>query len=98
MRGVDDRRQELAWGLGRLDADHLRARDHDVTYLQVGHLDGAFDDGQCFAVKQLVLVRFAQQLQQFLAVFRLMGKSLGDFSQPGLLPVARSVFAHGAYS
>ncbi|MNF57869.1 hypothetical protein D3C84_394100 [compost metagenome] len=79
---VDHGRQELAGCLGRLDADHLRARDHDVPDLQVSHLDGAFDDGQRFAVQQFVLVCIAQQLQQLLAVFRLVGKSLGEFTQP----------------
>ena len=82
MRRVDHGREEFPWGLGRLDADHLRARDHDVTYLQVSHLDGALDDGQRFAVQQLVLVCIAQQLQELLAVFRLVGKSLGQFTQP----------------
>uniref|UniRef100_A0A1I8A2A8 NAD-specific glutamate dehydrogenase n=1 Tax=Steinernema glaseri TaxID=37863 RepID=A0A1I8A2A8_9BILA len=76
MRGVDHCRQELARGLRRLDADHLRARHHDVAHLQVGDLDRTFDDGQGLAVEQLVLVRFAQQLEELLAVFRLMGKSL----------------------
>ena len=94
VRGVDHRRQEFARRLAGLDADHLRARDH-VAHLQVGDLDGAFDNGQRLAVQQFVLMGFAQQLQQLLAVFRLMGKSLGQFTQPGLLPVARSIFAHG---
>src|SRR3989344_2693703 len=43
-------------------------------------------------------MRFAQHFQQFLAVFRLMSKSLGQSVKPGLLLVARSVFAHGGYS
>ncbi|MNM77015.1 hypothetical protein D3C81_888570 [compost metagenome] len=98
VRSVDHSWEELAWRLRGLDADHLRARHHDVAYLQVGDLNGAFDDGQRFAVEQLVLMGFAQQLKQLLAVFRLMGKSLGQFAQPGLLPVARSIFAHGGYS
>lgn len=82
VRRIDHGREEFPRGLGRLDADHLRTRDHDVPNLQVSHLDGAFDDGQRFAVQQLVLMGLAQQLQQLLAVFRLVGKSLGQFTQP----------------
>ena len=93
--GVDDRREELLRRVAGLDADHLRARHHDVAHLQVGDLDGALDDGQCLAVEQLVLVGFAQDFQQLLAVSRLMSKSLGQLVEPGLLLVARSVFAHG---
>lgn len=66
-------------GLIGLDADHLRAWHHDVAYLQVGDLDGTFDDGQRLAVEQLVLMGFAQDFQQLLAILGLMGKSLGDF-------------------
>ncbi len=82
VRSIDDRRQKFTGCLGRLDADHLRARHHDVAYLQVSHLNGALDDGQRFAVQQFVLVGFAQQLKQLLAVFRLMDKGLGQFTQP----------------
>ncbi|MNE60081.1 hypothetical protein D3C80_1552050 [compost metagenome] len=94
VRGVDDGREEFPGSLGRLDGDHLRTRDHDVAHLQVGDLDGAFNDGQRLAVQQLVLVRFTQQLEELLAVSRFVGKSLGDLFQPGLVPVTRSVFAH----
>ncbi|MFU0840732.1 MAG: hypothetical protein ACFWUJ_19965 [Pseudomonas fragi] len=80
VRRIDDRREKFAGGLGRLDADHLRARNHDVPDLQVSHLNGAFDDGQRFTVQQFVLVCFAQQLKQLLAVFRLMGKGLGQLT------------------
>ena len=58
-------------------------------------LDGALDDGQGLGIQQFVLVCLAQQLQQLLAIFRFMGKSLGKLAQPGLLLVTRSVFAHG---
>ena len=65
-----------------------------VADLQVGDLDGAFDDGQRLVVEQLVLVGLAQDLQQLLAILGFMGKSLGDSFQPGLLPADRSIFAH----
>ena len=82
VRRIDDGWQEFTRALAGLDADHLRARHHDVAHLQVGDLNGAFDNRQRFAVQQLVLMGFAQQLKQLLAVFRLMGKCLGQFAQP----------------
>ncbi|MCY1452174.1 hypothetical protein D9M71_690780 [compost metagenome] len=82
VRRLDHRREEFPRRLRRADGDHLGPRDHDVAHLQVRDLDGALDDGQRLAVQQLVVVGFAQQLEELLAVSRLMGKSLGDLVQP----------------
>ena len=57
-------------------AGHRAARDENR------HAVGALDDGQRFTVQQFVLVCFAQQLKQLLAVLGLVGKSLGQFAQP----------------
>lgn len=94
---LDDHRQELARCLVGADGDHLRARHHDVAGLQVGDLDGALDDGQGLPVEQVVLVGILEDLQEFLAVARLMDKGLGDPFQPG--PVfTRSIYAHGSFA
>ena len=97
VRGLDDHRQELAGRLVGTDADHLRARHHDVACLQVGDLDGALDDGEGLPVEQVVFVGILENLQEFLAVARLMDKGLGDPFQPG--PVfTRSIYAHGSFA
>ena len=92
---LDDRGQKLPRCLGRLDGGHLGARDHDVAHLHVGDLQCALDDRQRFDIEDFIALRFAQQLEQFLAVAGFMDKSLGQSLQPGLVSVARSIFAHG---
>ncbi len=94
VRGGDDGGEEFLRRLVGPDAHHLRARHHDVADLQVGDLDGAFDDGQRLVVEQFVLMGTAQHVQQFVAVLGFVGKSLGDLPKPGLLPVDRSIFTH----
>ena len=47
--------------------------------MQVGHLDGALDDGQGLAVQQLVLVRLAQQIEESWR-FSAHGQSLGQLA------------------
>src|SRR5690606_3486072 len=92
-----DHRQEFAGCLVGADADHLRARHHDVAHLQVGDLDGALDDGEGLAVQQVVVVGVVENHQQFVTVARLVAKGLGDPFQPG--PVfTRSVYAHGSFA
>ena len=83
MRGSDDGGEEFAWRLVGLDADHLRPRHHDVAYLQVGDLDGAFDDGQRLVVEQLVLVGLAQDLQQ-------LRRFLGSWAKAWVILSSRS--------
>src|SRR5690606_31297499 len=85
VRSGDDGGEKFPRRLVGPDAHHLRARHHDVANLQVGDLDGAFDDGQRLVVEQFVLMGTAQHVQQFVAVLGFVGKSLGDLPKPGLL-------------
>ena len=67
---VDDLADRLRQRLPLRDGLHLLARHHDVAHRHFGDGDGALDNGQCFGIDQVALVRPVQELQQFTAIIR----------------------------
>jgi len=85
VTAVDDDLQHLVQAEVDRQRDHLRARDHHVADLLLGHRDRALDHRQCVGRQQAAGLGFAQAFEQVFAVARLTGEDLADAIKPGAL-------------
>ncbi len=83
VAGLDHQPHQLHEGRIRRQRDHLRAVDHDVADLQLGHRQGALEHLQRVGPDQAVGMRVAQDLDEVLAGLGLTGEGEAEPFQPG---------------
>ena len=75
---LDNHIEALVEGLITFQGDHLRAGDHDIAHALIGDIHDPFEHVARIFVDKLVLPGIADQLQQFITVFRFAVKQLAD--------------------
>ena len=82
MPRFDHRRQDARDRIFAPQANHLRARDHDVAHLQIRDRECSLEHGKGFRIEHAALLRLGQHLEQLRAILDAGGQRAREARAP----------------